>query len=244
MHVRRRVRCACVPEQRAMAAVRSLMYLSRMACCPRDAPHLLVTTPRAPPAISYLHDHGDRSILRSYSYMYCRRSHVHHDVPCSGLALWTDSTYCGAPYAGCGVVALGCVVAGSPFIILGTPHVYLYGVGPGETRCGVCGLARHLLVAHIAAGPRSQELRCICGNCACVVSAVIARVVSCSDFRLACPMCMSLTRVFRTEPNVPSNYYTGTAICVPSQHVVAGAALLVLPELPSSHAPHGAIVCT
>ena len=168
MHVRRRVRCACVPEQRAMAAVRSLMYLSRMACCPRDAPHLLVTTPRAPPAISYLHDHGDRSILRSYSYMYCRRSHVHHDVPCSGLALWTDSTYCGAPYAGCGVVALGCVVAGSPFIILGTPHTY---TGWGRVR---------KLGAAFAVWPDTCWSRTsppALGHKSCVVSAVIARAL-------------------------------------------------------------------
>ena len=43
-------------------------------------------------------------------------------------------------------------------------------------------------------------------------------------------MCMSLSN--RTE----------RALQLASQHVVAGAEALVLPELSSSHAPHGAIV--
>ena len=44
---------------------------------------------------------------------------------------------------------------------------------------------------------------------------------------------MSLTVLSRTE----------RALQLASQHVVAGAAVLVLPELSSSHAPHGTIVC-
>ena len=44
---------------------------------------------------------------------------------------------------------------------------------------------------------------------------------------------MSLT----IAPNVPSK------LQLASQHVVAGAAVLVLPELSSSHVPQGAIVC-
>ena len=81
-------------------------------------------------------------------------------------------------------------------------------------------LADHLLVAHFAAGPRSQELRCSRGHCAC--SVVLP------DFRFASHVSHS-----RTE----------RALQLASQHVVAGAAVLVLPELSSSHAPHGAIVC-
>ena len=66
------------------------------------------------------------------------------------------------------------------------------------------------------------------GHKSCVVAALIARALSCSDFRLASHVSHS-----RTE----------RALQLASQHVVAGAAVLVLPELSSSHAPHGAIVC-
>ena len=90
----------------------------------------------------------------------------------------------------------------------------------GGCRVTQCGFGERRALAHFAAGPRSQELRC--------VAAVIVCVVSCSDFRVASHVCHS-----RTE----------RALQLASQHVVAGAAVLVLPELSSSHAPHGAIVC-
>ena len=66
------------------------------------------------------------------------------------------------------------------------------------------------------------------GHKSCVVAALIARVKTCSDFRL---------------PSHVSHSRTERALQLASQHVVAGAAVLVLPELSSSHAPHGAIVC-
>ena len=56
----------------------------------------------------------------------------------------------------------------------------------------------------------------------------IARGVACSDFRLTSHV---------------SHNRTERALQVASQHVVAGAAVLVLPELSSSHVPQGAIVC-
>ena len=42
----------------------------------------------------------------------------------------------------------------------------IYGGVPGDT---VRLLVDHLSVAHFAAGPRSQELRCSRGHCACSV---------------------------------------------------------------------------
>ena len=61
----------------------------------------------------------------------------------------------------------------------------------------------------------------------------IARGVACSDFRLTSHV---------------SHNRTDRALQLASQHVVAGAAperaaVLVLPELSSSHVPQGAIVC-
>ena len=56
----------------------------------------------------------------------------------------------------------------------------------------------------------------------------IARGVACSDFRLTSHV---------------SHNRTERALQLASQHVVAGAAVLVLPELSSSHVPQGAIVC-
>ena len=61
-----------------------------------------------------------------------------------------------------------------------------------------------------------------------VVAVLIAHPTVCSDFRL---------------PSHVSHSRTERALQLASQHVVAGAAVLVLPELSSSHAPHGAIVC-
>ena len=79
--------------------------------------------------------------------------------------------------------------------------------------------ADHLLFAHSRAaciGPLSR------------VELAIARRLSCSDFRLTSHV---------------SHNRTERALQLASQHVVAGAAVLVLPELSSSHVPQGAIVC-
>ena len=58
------------------------------------------------------------------------------------------------------------------------------------------------------------------GHKSCVVAALIARVKTCSDFRL---------------PSHVSHSRTERALQLASQHVVAGTAVLVLPELSSSH---------
>ena len=60
------------------------------------------------------------------------------------------------------------------------------------------------------------------------VELAIAEVKTCSDFRLTSHV---------------SHNRTERALQLASQHVVAGAAVLVLPELSSSHVPQGAIVC-
>ena len=61
-----------------------------------------------------------------------------------------------------------------------------------------------------------------------VVAVLIAHRTPCSDFRLTSHV---------------SHNRTERALQLASQHVVAGVAVLVLPELSSSHVPQGAIVC-
>ena len=80
-------------------------------------------------------------------------------------------------------------------------------------------LADHLLLAHSRAAFMRPLSR---------VELAIARRVTCSDFRLTSHV---------------SHNRTERALQLASQHVVAGAAVLVLPELSSSHVPQGAIVC-
>ena len=108
-------------------------------------------------------------------------------------------------------------------------------------------MPRALLVGAVGAytctGPRGQgrltggKLRTTCwsrtsplalSHKSCVVAALIARVKTCSDFRLTSHVSHSCTE---------------RALQLAPQHLVASAAVLVLPELSSSHAPHGAIVC-
>ena len=60
------------------------------------------------------------------------------------------------------------------------------------------------------------------------VELAIAEVKTCSDFRLTSHV---------------SHNRTERALQLASQHIVAGVAVLVLPELFSSHVPQGAIVC-
>ena len=80
-------------------------------------------------------------------------------------------------------------------------------------------LAAHLLLAHSRAAFMRPLSR---------VELAIARRQTCSDFRLTSHV---------------SHNRTERALQLASQHVVAGAAVLVLPELSSSHVPQGAIVC-
>ena len=93
----------------------------------------------------------------------------------------------------------------------------LYGAGAVDV---VRLLADHLLLAHSRAAFMRPLSR---------VELAIAHRVSCSDFRL-------LT-------SHVSHNRTERALQLASQHVVAGAAVLVLPELFSSHVSQGAIVC-
>ena len=99
-------------------------------------------------------------------------------------------------------------------------RVPIYGAGAVDaTRF----LAEHLLLAHSRAaciGPLSR------------VELAIARRLSCSDFRLTSHVSHN-----RNERALQ------LASMLASQDVVAGAAVLVLPELSSSHVPQGAIVC-
>ena len=92
-----------------------------------------------------------------------------------------------------------------------------YGAGAVDV---VRFLAHHLLLAH----SRAAFMRPLSH----VELAIAAEVKTCSDFRLTSHV---------------SHNRTERALQLASQHVVAGAAVLVLPELSSSHVPQGAIVC-
>ena len=109
-----------------------------------------------------------------------------------------------------------CEASGRPARTARTEGLYLYGARAVDM---VRLLAGHLLLAHSRAaciGPLSR------------VELVIPLRLSSSDFRLTSHV---------------SHNRTERALQLASQHVVAGAAVLVLPELSSSHVPQGAIVC-
>ena len=101
---------------------------------------------------------------------------------------------------------------------LGHSSLYTKSTGPGRlTRAGFWRDAYGRLNGADARRPKRR-----------VVAALIAHRTPCSDFRLTSHV---------------SHNRTERALQLAFQHLVAGAAVLVLPELSSSHAPHGAIVC-